>query len=193
MFKCKKALVDFIGNIRIYWCGFVLFGNTTYKLKGVHWREILNLIQPGDIILNTHYGYLSSWFIKGDFSHAGLYVGDDEIIHVMTAGIIKEDILTFLRADDAAIIRVKDKSIIPTMIKKAHEQLARGSELEYDYDFNKQNTNQLYCSEFTDFCTGYLLREGVSKDKKYIFPDDYLIPSDLFDIIWQKEEKNDRS
>jgi len=193
MFNIKKSIINFIGNIRIYWCGIVLFGHSAYKLRGEHWRDILNVIQPGDIVLNAHDNYVSSWFIKGNFGHVGLYVGNNEIIHVVTAGILKEDILTFLRADNAAIVRVKDQSIVPSMIRKAYEQLARGSELEYDYDFNKQNTDQLYCSEFTDFCTGYLLREGVSKNKKYIFPDDYLIPSGLFDVVWEKEKKYDRS
>jgi len=70
-------------------------------------------------------------------------------------------------------------------IKRAYEQLAKG--IEYDYDFNKQDTNQFYCTEFTDFCYDYPLREGVSKGNNYLLPDDYLISSDLFEIIWIKK------
>lgn len=184
MNKLKKILVDFFGNIRIYPGGFVLFGNSTYKLKGPDWREALDVIQPGDIVLNSHDNYISSFFIKGDFGHVGLYVGNNTVIHVIGEGIQKDDILTFFRADKAAIVRPTNHLLVEPAINRAYEQLAKG--VEYDYDFNKYDTLQFYCSEFTDFCYGYLLREGTSKNNNYIFPDDYLIPSDLFTIIWRK-------
>lgn len=180
----KKALINFIGNIEYYKGGLVLFGTSGLKLKGKDWREILDVIQPGDIILNAHDNYVSSLFIKGDFGHAGLYVGDNQLIHVIGTGIEKIDVLTFLRADRAVVIRPTNQSIVDSIIQKAYEQLAK--EVQYDYDFDYHNTTQFYCTEFTDFCTGYLLREGVSKGKKYIYPDDYLIPSDLFKIVWNK-------
>lgn len=182
----KEAMVDFFGNIRVYPGGIILFGESKYKLKGPDWREILNIIQPGDIVGNAHHNYISSWFITGDFGHVGLYVGDNQIIHVRTDGIVKEDILTFLRADDAFIVRPTDQSIVDVAIQRAYEQLAK--DVGYDYDFDKQDTEEFYCSEFTDFCTGYILRSGVSKDKKYIYPDDYLIPSEHFEIMWRKKK-----
>ena len=136
-------------------------------------------------ILNAHYHYVSSFFIKGEFGHAGLYVGDNQIIHVIGDGIIKEDILTFLRADAAAVIRPKNQDLVPKAIENAYEQFSK--HVQYDYDFNKIDNSQFYCTEFTDFCYGYIVRDGVAKDHPYIYPDDYLIPSDLFEIIWRKE------
>jgi len=183
--KFKEILIDFLGNIRFYPGGLVLFGDSKYKLKGPDWRAILDIIKPGDVIGSAHNHYVSSWFIKGDFGHVGLYVGNNKIIHVRTDGIVEEDILTFLRADNAFVVRPTNVELVPPAITKAYTQLAKN--IEYDYDFNKQDTEQFYCSEFTDFCYGYLLREGVSKDKNYIFPDDYLVPSALFDIIWKKQ------
>jgi len=184
MKSLKKMLIDFFGNIRIYPGGFILFGNSAYKLKGPDWREILNIIQPGDIVLNAHDNYVSSWFIKGDFGHVGLYVGNDKIIHVRTDGIFEEDILTFLRADNAAIVRPTNQTLVRPAIAKAYEYL--GKKVEYDYDFNKNDTLQFYCSEFTDFCYNYLLNNSVSANNKFIYPDDYLIPSEHFNIIWRK-------
>jgi len=182
--RLKKLIIDSIGNIRIYKGGIILFGDSTYKLKGPDVREITNLLAPGDLVLNSHSHYVSSLFIKGDYGHVGVYVGDNQIIHVKTTGIEKNDILTYLRADGAAIVRLTDQSIVPDMIQKAYEQLAK--DVEYDYDFDKQDDEQFYCSEFTDFCTGYLLREGIAKDNKFIYPDDYLIPSEHFEVIWKK-------
>jgi hypothetical protein len=183
--RIKEAFVNFFGNIRFYKGGVILFGDSKYKLKGTDWRSILDSLQPGDIVGSAHNNYISAWFIKGDFGHVGVYVGDNRIIHVRTDGIANEDILTFLRADNTFVVRVTDQSLVEGAIKKAYEQLAK--DIEYDYDFDKQDTEQFYCSEFTDFCYNYPLRGGVSKDKTFIYPDDYLIPSDLFDIIWTKQ------
>jgi len=180
----KESLINFFGDIRLYKGGIILFGDTTLELKGPDWREILDLILPGDIVLNAHNHYVSGMFIKGYFGHTGIYVGDNQIIHVVTKGIKKSDILTFLRADGAAVVRIKDQTKVASAIKKAYEQLAK--DVEYDYDFDKKDTSQFYCSEFTDFCYDYPLREGVSKGNGYILPDDYLIPSDLFDVVWKK-------
>ena len=180
----KSAFIEFIGSIRFYKGGIVIFGDSTCKLKGPDCREILRVLKPGDIVLNAHHNYVSSLFIKGDYGHSGIYVGDNQIIHVRARGILKEDILTFLRADDAAVIRVKDQTIVDSMICKAYEQFAK--DVKYDFDFDKQDDEQFYCTEFTDFCSGYLLREGVSRNNKYIYPDDYLIPSKLFEIVWQR-------
>jgi hypothetical protein len=96
--RIKEAFVNFFGNIRFYKGGVILFGDSKYKLKGTDWRSILDSLQPGDIVGSAHNNYVSAWFIKGDFGHVGVYVGDNRIIHVRTDGIANEDILTFLRA-----------------------------------------------------------------------------------------------
>lgn len=183
--KIKKLFIDFFGNIKIYKGGIVLFGGLSYGLKGPDWREIIELIKPGDIVLNAHNNYVSSLFIKGAFGHVGIYVGDNQIIHVVTSGIVKEDILTFLRADAAAVVRIKDQSRVGSAIKNAYNQL--NNHVEYDYDFDKKDTTQFYCSEFTDFCYGYPLSEGVSAGKSFILPDDYLRANEDFDVVWIKK------
>lgn len=181
----KSGIVNVFGNIRVYKGGFVLFGDSKYKLKGPDWREIIDTVQPGDVIGTAHHNYVSSWFIKGDFGHVGLYTGNNKVVHVRTDGIIEEDILTFLRADNAFVVRPKDQTVVEDAIKKAYEQLEK--KVGYDFDFDKNDTEEFYCSEFTDFCHGYILRSGVSKDKSFIFPDDYLVPSEHFDIMWRKQ------
>jgi len=183
--KIKKFFIDFFGNIKVYKGGLVLFGGSSYGLKGPDWRKVLDVIKPGDIVLNAHNHYVSSWFIKGNFGHVGLYVGNDKIIHVVTDGITKEDILTFLRADAAAVVRIKDRSKVDLAIQRANEQLNK--HVEYDYDFDKKDTTQFYCSEFTDFCYGYPLRDGISLGKSFILPDDYLSAHEDFDIVWVKK------
>jgi len=181
----KKFIIDSIGNIRLYNFGVVLFGDSNYKLKGNNIRDILNIIEPGDVLLNRHDHYVSGFFIKGAFSHAGLYVGNNNVIHVVGDGIKIEDILTFTRADAFAIVRCTDKSLIPNAIEEAYVQLYK--DVQYDYDFDKTSPDEFYCSEFTDYCFGYLIRNNISKT--FIYPTDYLEPNDFFKVMYKLSNK----
>jgi hypothetical protein len=176
-----KPVVDFIGGIRIYWGGFVLFGDSHHKLKGPHLRAVLDCIQPGDLVLRRFDNYVSSFFIKGRFSHIGIYIGENSVVHVGGDGIKKEDVLTFLRADDGAIVRPKDKTLVIKAINKARVQL--DNNVEYDYFFDTDCPKKFYCSEFTDYCYGYMLKpetDGI------IYPDAFM-GTNKFEVVWDKK------
>jgi hypothetical protein len=175
----KKLFIDFFGGIRIYPGGIILFGDHTAQLKGHDVREIVAALEPGDIVLNRHDYYVSSFFIGGDFSHAGLCVTKDEVIHVGINGIVKEDILTFTRADAFAIIRPKDKKTTNIAIERAYMYLETG--IQYDYDFDKYSDDYFYCSEFVDSCYGYIMRDNVSET--FIRPSCYLLPNGYFETV----------
>jgi len=170
-YAIKKFIINFFGSIVLYPRPmFVMFyGSVHYKFKGDNLREVLDMIEPGDILLRTYDNYLSSMVIPGYWSHAGLYVGDDKVIHVGGDGIIEEDILTFTRCDDIALLRIDDDERINSAIAKAYDFLAQG--IKYDYDFSKNNGKKMYCTEFTDECYG-----GISyvSSKGIIDPDDLL-------------------
>lgn len=180
----KKFFIDFFGGIRIYPGGIIFFGDHTAQLKGPDVREIIDTLEPGDVVLNRHDHYVSSLFIGGSFSHAGLCVAKDTIIHVGINGIAKEDILTFTRADAFAIIRPKDKKKINTAIERAYRYLEIG--IQYDYDFDKYSDDYFYCSEFVDSCYGYIMRDNVSET--FIRPSDYLLPNSYFETVLVKRK-----
>lgn len=165
----KKAIIDFLGNIKIYPGGIVFFGEVSPKLDGVDKKKVLNSIVPGDIILLRHDAPVSGFFIKGQFKHAALYVGNGKVIHVVGDGIQKVELLDILEADAIALVRPDDKSTIPLAIARAFEQLSK--KVKYDYDFDMGSTVEFYCSEFTDFCYSYILRNVA---EGYIFPSMYL-------------------
>lgn len=178
----KKFLIDFFGNIRVYPGGIVLFGNSSYKVKGNYIKEIMRLLQPGDVLLNSHTGFVSSWFIKGKYKHAGLYVLDGDVIHVIGDGIQKESIYSFLRCDSFAIIRCKNRDLIKLAIANAYRQFDRHVKYDYDFDITSESAeSEFYCSEFTDFCFGYPFKNS---NKKYIYPSDYIEPNFLFEVIY---------
>ncbi|PWQ93637.1 YiiX/YebB-like N1pC/P60 family cysteine hydrolase [Leucothrix arctica] len=119
------------GNVKYYpWPLFFVYDPKGYQVKGDEVREIIDMIQPGDILLRGYDKYLSGVFIPGYFSHSGIYVGevkpeDKEIfdtsddveredyfkpgkqmvIHAMAQGVFMEDIINFCRCDRMAILR----------------------------------------------------------------------------------------
>lgn len=113
-----------------------------YRISGRDSRQILNLLQPGDILLRGYEGYVDGEFIRrsartsvsgfapGWYTHVALFAGDltasDEhhvpaafkdradyfaigpemVIHSMAKGVHTEDVLTFLRCDYLAVLRL---------------------------------------------------------------------------------------
>lgn len=182
--------LQWAGNIRIYPVGLVLVGKTSYNIKGYEIREIFKILKPGDVLLRAYENYLSSFFIPGEFSHAALYAGDNlesfDILHVMGDGLLKEDILTFVRADNLMVLRHKDPEMAPKALKKAWEAYKKG--YEYDYSFDASNPETFYCSEFVDYCYDYPIRDskrGFMDDE--IMPDDFML-SQAFEIVWRKQK-----
>lgn len=183
-YEIKSAVIGWFGDIRIFkYPFFVLFGHTAYKIKGHHQRQIINILKPGDVLLRRYDNYISGLMIPGYFTHAALYVGDNQVIHLLGDGICKEDILTFMRCDDIKVLRFKNQSVIDKAIEKAYEQLDKKT--EYDYDFDTNSPDRLYCTEFVDFCFDYPVKPFIKHS--YIIPDDFLNSAN-FDVEWSKGE-----
>jgi hypothetical protein len=113
-----------------------------YRISGRDSRQILNLLQPGDILLRGYEGYVDGEFIRrsartaasgfapGWYTHVALCAGDlttadaehvpdafksrvdyfstgpEMVIHSMAKGVHTEDVLTFLRCDYLAVLRM---------------------------------------------------------------------------------------
>lgn len=186
-YKFKSGFISWFADIRIYPGGIILFGDSHYHLKGDSLREILNLVRPGDIILRRYSHYIGSVLVKGYWSHASVYVGNNRVIHMLGDGITNDDILVFLRCDDACILRHEDKSKAEEAVEKAWKMLE--AKIEYDYDFDSKLPDKFYCTEFVDYCFDYIVRDNLAKT--YIYPDDFLDPAEL-KVIWRKSS-NDKS
>ncbi len=178
-YSVKSKLLSFFSDIRIYPGGFILFGKSSYKINGTDMRSILNVLQPGDVLLRRYSHYLGSILIKGYFSHAAIYVGDNIVVHMLGEGITREDILTFLRCDDITILRADQVAAVYAKVK-AEELSTQG--IPYDYDFVSDD-KKLYCTELIDDVFNHPV--GREKYGKVILPDDFL-NSSFFKVVWHK-------
>ncbi len=182
--KIWKFLVTIICDIRLYTVGIIFTGESSYSIKGPQVREVLDILEPGDVLLRRYNHYVGTMLTPGFWGHVGPYVGDNVMIHMGGEGIMKEDILTFLRADHIAVLRCKKPELIPDAIRRAKDLYDK--DVEYDYAFESTN-DTFYCSEQVWHNFG---KPEEIKFDKYILPDD--IVCDLFDIIRVDDKAKDK-
>jgi len=120
-----------------------------HKVKGTEVRQIIENIKVGDILLQRHDGYISTIAIPGFWCHAAIYIGGGKIIHAVGQGVCEEDLLDFCRCDSICILRVNDEDK-ESAIKIAHQMKTDG--LQYDYKFQSDDGQTVYCTEFVDRC-----------------------------------------
>lgn len=170
-----------VADIRFYNLGLILWGDSHYRIKGADQREILSILRKGDILLRRYNNYLGSVAIPGYWSHAALYAGEDKVIHMLGKGITEEDILTFMRCDDVAILRCYNTERTWQAVNRAQIQLKKA--IEYDYDFKTDQPDKFYCTELVDYVfKGFNYTKGI---KKWILPDNLLDAEELT-LCWSK-------
>lgn len=159
-----KFIIKFTGDLYInklpLW---LVYKPKHHKVKGYEIRKIIDIIQPGDILLRRVDGYLSTMFIPGYWSHAGLYVDSGDVIHAIGIGVIKEDILDFCRCDAITILRIKNssKEMINNAIKFAIKEEI--DKIGYDYQF-RDNNGKVYCTELVNLCYNDIFREDFIEE-----------------------------
>ncbi|HLG13315.1 MAG TPA: hypothetical protein VJH03_02170 [Blastocatellia bacterium] len=135
----SERFLTMFGDIKYFkFPFFFVYDPGSYKVKGDDVRELIDILEPGDILLRSYTMYVDGLFIPGLFSHAGLYYGEvaedsrprvgsriedleerkranelfktgkQMVIHSMAEGVFIEDILTFSRCDKLAVIRLPE-------------------------------------------------------------------------------------
>jgi uncharacterized protein YycO len=156
-----RWMIEFTGHIKFSkYPMWIQYKPHLHDIKGNQVRQIIEALKPGDILLRKYSLYLNSLF-TGDWGHAGLYVGDNKVIHSLGQGVIKEDILNFCRTDSICIqriINIKSEDIAKQAIKFAEEKI--GS--EYDFKFELGN-NKYSCTELINACYSPLFKNDYEK------------------------------
>ena len=156
----RIAFLNVFGKIKVYrWPMFIVYDPQGYDVKAAGIRKAMSFAKRGDVFVRRYRNYLDGYFIPGRFSHSGIYIGCGIIIHAMSGGVQKIDILDFLRCDGFAILRPVEKDgrdlseITEKASKIAHMYLGN----EYDYDFKveepgKKPSEPVYCHELVRKC-----------------------------------------
>jgi len=188
LYKIQKSVFRFIGDIK--WSGWkrplwFTINAIGYQLKGEHYRKIIKKIKPGDILLRRFEGYIDKWFIPGWLNHAGIFYGGkkEQVIHALSEGVIKEDILNFMRTDHMIILRPPQN-----MVKEALKRARSIVGLEYDFDFDFGNAQKFSCTEVIDYCYPELIIPKRRFGRKTIVADDILNTKEL-KIIWDSRKE----
>jgi hypothetical protein len=127
MGRLRDRLLTIFGDIKVYRHPlFLVYDPGGYQLRGGDLRALLDLLQPGDILVRGFTAYLDGKLIPGYFSHAAIYLGhvghgdrelvpegargrfrtgEQMVIHAIAEGVLMEDILDFGRCDRLAVLR----------------------------------------------------------------------------------------
>lgn len=179
-----KWFLTVLGDIKVYrYPFFVVYDPTTFRIKGHHTRQAMDVLCPGDIVLRRYDGYMDGWFIPGKYTHSGIYVGGGRIVHAIAENVCEIDVIDFLRCDGYCILRPRDGAACNEAIARARSLIG----CPYDFYFSDDN-GAYYCHELTASCyPGKDIRKkaafvlGIRVEPRYLA--DSFIDSDDFSII----------
>jgi hypothetical protein len=187
IFNIKKHIFRFIGDIK--WSGlfkpfWFTINASGYQLKGEDYRNISKKIKPGDIVVRRFEGYVDKWLIPGFFNHAGIYVGGQkqQVVHAVSDGVIKEDILNFMRTDHMVILR-PPKNMAKAVVKVAKMAVGR----QYDWDFNFQDNRRFSCTELVEHCFPNGFIDGKVRFFRYTVTADDIVKNKKLSVVWVSE------
>jgi len=151
--KLPKWILEFSGHTMLHkYPPFVIYRPDIHKVRGPHVRLVLDMVQPGDILLRRYDGYLNTIFTPGYWGHGGGYTGDNQMVHAVSQGTISEDILNFCRADAVCVLEVnvsdEEKALAIQRLNAAADK-----NIPYDFDFSVMNETY-YCTELLDVAYG---------------------------------------
>jgi len=144
----KDKFLKIFGDIKVFkYPFFLVYDPDDYLINGPKIRDIINTVQPGDLLIRRYQHYLDGWFIPGKYSHTGIYIGDGKVIHSVAEGVTIIDVFDFIKCDGIAIARPSSGQ--DDAIKKAKELVSKNT--QYDFDFEDDN-DTVYCHELAALC-----------------------------------------
>lgn len=205
--KLCKWLFTIIGDIAIsrkpFW---VSYAPEQHKFKGAEYSafvtEIISnpkFLKDGDILLRCYDQYLDSYLIPGELNHAGIYVGDNQVVHAISDGVVKESIFDFIRTDHFAVVRPHTDRVTRFEVSKKAQSFVGW---KYDFSFRYGNDCRLYCTElvgrawavakdrFKFKMVNHYGREGLSADSIFLSDVDIIFMTDSiekFKVFKEKE------
>lgn len=186
------------GDIKIFgYPMFLVYDPSDYEITGKEILKVLRTIQEGDVVIRGYNHYLDGKFIpsKEGWSHAGLYIGNNSIIHAVAEGVSRINIIDFMQCDRICVLRPSKNKV--KAIMKAKEFLR--NKIPYDFGF-KNDVSELYCFELAGICYEDLdikkmtasLLGGLIKKKEKVYLAESFLNSPDFKVIFKFNPKYDK-
>ncbi len=160
--------------------GDLMIATEPPKVKAAHIRELLKLAKPGDVMCRKYTYYFDSYFIKGKYTHSGVIIDSENMIHAIAEGVGKIDIIDFMKDADGFIL------LRPVLTNFSGMKSFLESKIGVPYDFIfKKDRDAFYCHELT---WNALQEGGVQLAPK----DDIIYAEDIIkicSIIYEPEIK----
>lgn len=137
------SLLSFIFNTKYSkYPMFLQYVDYTHRVNGEDYFKARKVLEEGDILLRGHDNYLSKFIIPGEYSHSGIYHGNDIVIHsTVEKGVHESNLVDFMRCDRFMALR-PCQGQIPIMVE-AHKYIGK----RYDNEL-EDNDDEYYCHEF---------------------------------------------
>ena len=190
MLRAYIKLIEIISGIEVYkYPLFVVYNPHKFLVNGNDYAKFASELKPGDIVLRMYKHKLTQGIIPGFYSHAGLYIGDNTIIHSIKDGVVKTTVYDFSKCDGLAIIRPKatDENIAEA-IRYANEQVGKA----YDYFFDFDNEETYSCTELIYWAYKDVISTCPKEHKWFLglLKREIIAPDDLLrdcncNIIWE--------
>lgn len=146
------------------WVGDIMLATEPPKVRAVHIRKALALVQEGDIICRKYTYYLDGKFIKGKYTHSGFFetaLVDEGMIHAVAEGVCRIDIIDFIKDADGFVIlrppyvdltqKQKAKDFVKNQIGKPYNFIFTDDPdvNDTDKDNDTSEENSYYCHQLT--------------------------------------------
>ena len=148
-YKVWSKFLDVLGNIKIFkYPMFIVYDSSYFQMSGEKILEAAKLLKPGDVVLRGYDHYLDGHFIKGDYSHAAVYIGNNTLVHAVSPTVCKIHLVDFMECDRIAIYRPKKYASSAAAAAKKYST----QDIPYDFGFDTEDTSRLYCFELIAKC-----------------------------------------
>lgn len=121
--------------------------------RAKHFRKLMKLAEPGDVLCRKYDCYIDSMFIEGEYTHSGILSHKDRIVHSMAEGVISDDILDFVVDTDGFILlrpKYDSENNARSAVQFAENHIGR----PYDFLFQRDESGSFYCHELTSRSLG---------------------------------------
>lgn len=150
IYEIWSRFLAWFGNVKLlhfHMIPVLACDDNSFFVNGYDVLNIMEFISPGDVLIRGYDDYVDGKFIPDEngYSHAGLYVGNNEVIHAVSEGVSRLNVIDFCQCDRIMVLRPSSGQ--DEALKLAENRIG----LPYDFNY-ESDAGKLYCFELIANC-----------------------------------------